>query len=384
MLRLLVLLLPLLSGFSNCSGGQGKDTTGGQSDSTRPVPETKLPIDRIKLPEGFKISVFAADVKGARSMCMGANETLFVGTRDGNVYALVDADKNNHAEKIYTLAKGLNSPNGVAFRDGSLYIAEIDRVRRFDNIESSLEKLPEGVLVSDKFAVHNHHGWKYIAFGPDGKLYVPVGAPCNVCEKDAEGFSNIMRMNPDGSGLEVYARGVRNTVGFAWHPQTNELWFTDNGRDMMGDNIPPDELNHAPKPGMHFGFPFCHGDGIKDPEFGDARNCNEFTPPARELGPHVAALGMKFYTGTEFPAAYRNSIFIAEHGSWNRSSKIGYRVMVVKLEGNKAVSYEPFAEGWLDGGEVWGRPVDILILDDGSMLVSDDHADAIYRITYGN
>lgn len=373
MIRLLVLLFPLLTGVSNCN----KDKNNDQ------ITETSLPIERIKLPEGFKISVFAENVKGARSMCLGAKGTLFVGTRDGNVYALIDADKDNKAEKMYTLAKDMNSPNGVAFRDGSLYIAEIHQVRRFDNIESNLEKLPEGVLINNQFAVHEHHGWKYIAFGPDGKLYLPVGAPCNVCDKDAEGFSNLMRMNPDGSGLEVYARGIRNTVGFAWHPETKELWFTDNGRDMMGDDIPPDELNYAPKSGMHFGFPFCQGGDIPDPEYGAGHSCSEFTPPAQKLGPHVAALGMKFYTGTKFPAKYHNAIFIAEHGSWNRSTKIGYRVMMVRLDGNKAVSYEPFAEGWLNGSDVWGRPVDILIMPDGSMLVSDDHAGAIYRITYG-
>ena len=282
------------------------------------------------------------------------------------------------------LAEGLDMPNGVAFRNGSLYVAEVSRVLRYDNIEAKLENPPAPVVVNDKFPSDRAHGWKYIKFGPDGKLYVPVGMPCNVCNKEGEDerYGTIMRMEPDGSQLEIFAKGVRNTVGFAWHPETGELWFTDNGLDWLGDDIPPDELNRAPRKGMHFGFPFCHGGDIPDPEFGGLRNCSEFTPPEIKLGPHVAALGMTFYTGTMFPEEYRNQIFIAEHGSWNRKIPIGYRVSLVRLENGTAVSYEPFAEGWLQGLAAWGRPVDVLVMPDGALLVSDDKNNAIYRISY--
>jgi glucose/arabinose dehydrogenase len=338
----------------------------------------------IKLPPGFEIEIYAGNVPAARSMTLSPNGILFVGTRDaGNVYAVLDKDNDKIADEVITIASGLNSPNGVAFRNGSLYVAEINKVWRYDNIEENLYNPPAPTLVSDGFPSDRHHGWKFIAFGPDGKLYIPVGAPCNICLRDDdERYASIMRMNPDGSELEVFAHGIRNTVGFAWHPVTNELWFTDNGRDLMGDDIPPDELNHAPEKGLHFGYPFVHGNDIRDPEFGDGIDIEQFRKPSRELGPHVASLGMRFYTGNMFPAEYKNQIFIAEHGSWNRSKKIGYRVTLVKLEGDKAISYEPFAEGWLQGESVSGRPVDVLIMPDGSMLVSDDYAGVIYRITY--
>lgn len=338
----------------------------------------------IKLPPGFHISIYA-EVENARSLALGDKGTVFVGNRSkDNVYALVDADKDGVAEKKYTIATGMNTPNGVAFHKGSLYIAEIDKVYRIDNIEQNLQNPGKPVLVSSNFPSDKHHGWKYIAFGPDDKLYVPVGAPCNICndaEKDKR-YASITRMNPDGSEFEVYAHGIRNTVGFAWHPQTNALWFTENGRDMMGDNIPGDELNTAPQKDMHFGYPYCHQGDTKDPEFGAGRECSEFTAPVAVLAPHTAALGMKFYTGNMFPAEYKNQVFIAEHGSWNRSEPIGYRVMLVKLNGDKSVSYEPFAQGWLKDGKAWGRPVDVLQLKDGSLLVSDDFANVVYRITY--
>jgi glucose/arabinose dehydrogenase len=294
----------------------------------------------------------------------------------------VDRNGDVQADEVITLARGLNSPNGVAFRDGALYVAEVSRVLRFDDIESRLTSSSQPVVVNDKFPRDGHHGWKFMRFGPDDRLYVPVGAPCNICERHPDRYAVIMRMRPDGSGLETFARGIRNTVGFDWHPKTQELWFTDNGRDRLGDDIPPDELNHAPRPGMHFGYPYCHGENIPDPEFGTRRQCAEFTPPAQNLGPHVAALGMRFYTGTMFPEPYRQQIFIAEHGSWNRTTPIGYRVALVRLDNNRAVSYEPFAEGWLQGSKAWGRPVDVLVMPDGSLLVSDDRADVIYRIRY--
>lgn len=337
----------------------------------------------ITLPPGFSIAVYADNVPGARSMALGSRGTLFVGSRgEGKVYALMDRNGDQVADEVITIAKGLQMPNGVAFRNGSLYVAEVSRVLRYDAIEERLKNPPKPVVVNDSFPDKTHHGWKFIRFGPDGRLYVPVGAPCNVCEEKDPRFATIMRMNPDGTGLEIFANGVRNTVGFDWHPGTGELWFTDNGRDWLGNDLPPDELNRAPRPGLHFGFPYRHGRDIPDPEFGAKRNPDQFVAPEMELGPHVAALGMRFYNGTMFPERYRNQIFIAEHGSWNRSERIGYRVTLVRLEGNRAVSYEPFAEGWLDNDKVWGRPVDVQVMPDGSMLVSDDKAGAIYRISY--
>lgn len=339
----------------------------------------------IKFPPGFSINYYAENIEGARSMALSPSGTLFVGSRDaGKVYAVLDRNNDNKADDVRVLAEGMDMPNGVAFRNGSLYVAEVSRVLRYDNIEATLENPPAPVVVNDKFPSDRAHGWKYIKFGPDGKLYVPVGMPCNVCSKEGEDerYGTIMRMEPDGSQLEIFAKGVRNTVGFAWHPETGELWFTDNGRDWLGDDIPPDELNRAPRKGMHFGFPFCHGGDIPDPEFGGLRNCSEFTPPEIKLGPHVAALGMTFYTGAMFPEKYRNQIFIAEHGSWNRKIPIGYRISLVRLENGTAVSYEPFAEGWLQGLAAWGRPVDVLVMPDGALLVSDDKNNAIYRISY--
>jgi glucose/arabinose dehydrogenase len=317
-------------------------------------------------------------------MTLGAAGTLFVGSASaGKVYALALPPPGAAGEvATHVIASGLREPAGVAFRDGALYVSAVSRILRFDDIERRLSDPPPPVVVSDRFPTDGHHGRKFIAFGPDGKLYVPVGAPCNICEPDPDRYANIMRMNRDGSALEVYVRGVRNTVGFDWDPRTKELWFTDNGRDRLGDDLPSDELNHAPGAGAHFGYPYCHAGTLPDPEFGAGRPCSGFRPPARNLGPHVAALGMRFYTGTQFPAAYRNRIFIAEHGSWNRSRKIGYRVTMVTLDGNRAVAYEPFVEGWLQGESVWGRPADVLVAPDGSLLVSDDYAGAIYRIRY--
>ena len=342
-----------------------------------------LPLGEIRLPPGFAIEVYADNVPNARQMALSPNGTLYVGSRsEGKVYAI--PTEKTKDKKVHTIASGLAMPSGLAFRDGSLYVAATSKVLRYDGIDGKLQSPPKPVVVADDFPTERHHGWKFIAFGPDGWLYVPVGAPCNVCneEKERPIFATITRMKPDGSGREIFASGVRNTVGFDWHPQTKELWFTENGRDMMGNDRPPDELNHAPKKGLHFGFPYCHGKDIPDPGFG-SRPCDQFTPPARELDPHVAAIGMRFYTGSMFPAEYSNRILFAEHGSWNRDEAIGYRVMMVRLEGDKAVSYEPFAQGWLrKNGKAWGRPADVLVMPDGSLLVSDDEAGVIYRITY--
>ena len=350
-------------------------------------------LEKIVLPEGFEINIYADDVENARSMAISPLGTIFVGNRnEDNVFALKDTDGDNVIDKKYLITNKLkNMPNGVAFHDGDLYVAEVNKIWKFENIEENLsyadkfdEYLEEPILISDDFPSDRHHGWKYISFGPDGKLYVPVGAPCNICESRDEIYASITRMNPDGSNREIYVKGVRNTVGFTWHPETKQLWFTDNGRDMLGDNIPPCELNKVTGKDQHFGYPYCHGDDIGDPEFGGEYSCSDFVMPVQNLGPHVAPLGLKFYTGKMFPDEYKGDIFIAEHGSWNRSKKIGYRISRVKIENNKSVGYETFIYGWLDDDEqeAWGRPVDILILEDGSMLISDDKANAIYRVTY--
>ena len=353
----------------------------------------KTQLENLILPEGFKIQLYASDVENARSMAISPSGTIFVGNRrSDNVFALKDTDGDNIVDKKYLITDKLkNMPNGVAFHDGDLYVAEVNKIWKFENIEENLsyadkfdEYLEEPILISDDFPSDRHHGWKYISFGPDGKLYVPVGAPCNICESRNEIYASITRMNSDGSNREIYVKGVRNTVGFTWHPETKQLWFTDNGRDMLGDNIPPCELNKVTEKDQHFGYPYCHGNDIGDPEFGGKYSCSDFVMPVQNLGPHVAPLGLKFYTGKMFPDEYKGDIFIAEHGSWNRSKKIGYRISRVKIENNKSVGYETFIYGWLDDDEqeAWGRPVDILILEDGSMLISDDKANAIYRVTY--
>jgi glucose/arabinose dehydrogenase len=345
--------------------------------------QPSLPLSQIKVPPGFVIEV-AARVPNARGMAFGRDGTLFVGSASaGNVYAvtLPRAGSANVA-RVRTIASGLRQPVGVAYHDGALYVSAVSRILRLPDIERRLDSPPQPVVVTDAYP-ESHHGWKFIAFGPDGKLYVPVGAPCNICEPDPAKYAIITRINPDGSAREIVARGVRNSVGFDWHPQTKELWFTDNGRDMLGDDAPPDELDRVTKAGDNFGYPYCHGGNMADPEFGAKHACSEFVPPVQRLAPHVASLGMRFYTGTQFPAEYRNQVFIAEHGSWNRSRKIGYRVTLVKLDASgKAIAYEPFAEGWLQGEQAWGRPADVIVAADGSLLVSDDAAGAIYRISY--
>ncbi|MBM3288934.1 MAG: sorbosone dehydrogenase family protein [Candidatus Hydrogenedentes bacterium] len=351
--------------------------------------QAEVRLGTIKLPDGFRISVYAEKVFNARSMTLGANGTVYVGSRDrgaGQVYAVVDANKDGKADEVHVIAKGLTQPNGVAFRDGALYVAAINRVLRFDNIESTYKDSPQPVVVTEAYPSDATHGWRYIAFGPDGKLYVPVGSPANVCVPPTDLHATITRMNPDGSGIEVFAKGVRNTVGFDWHPATKELWFTDNGRDGLGPDSPPDELDRAAKPGMHFGFPHVHGTSVLDPDFAQGRTADEFTAPVQDLAPHCAALGMRFYTGAMFPEKYRNQILIAEHGSFERKPPVeptGYSISLVALDANgNATSYETFAKGWMQTGTAWGRPADVLVMPDGALLVSDDTAHAIYRITY--
>ena len=334
----------------------------------------------LQLPAGFHIAVWA-EVPDARSLTLGAQGTVFVGTRrDGRVFALRDSDGDGSADKRWTLLHDLNMPNGVAFHGGALYVAESGAIWRLDDIETRLDSPPVPHLVH-RLTPYRHHGWRYIAFGPDDRLYVSLGAPCNVCEPGR--FGAIWRLRPDGSAFEAYALGVRNSVGLAFHPQTGELWFTDNGRDWLGDDLPSDELNRASAAGQHFGFPYCHAGDVQDPEFGAGHPCTEFTPPVDKLGAHVASLGLRFYTGSQFPAAYRGNLLIAEHGSWNRSSPVGYRVMWLRLDGGRVVDSRPLVSGWLDAdGRVSGRPVDLLVLADGSLLISDDAGGRIWRLSY--
>ena len=347
------------------------------------------------VPPGFEVSVFAENVPNARDMALGPRGTVFVGSMQaGKVHAVVDSDGDHKADRVVLIASGLDMPNGVAFRNGALYVATTSQILRYDNIENHLDAPPTPVVVRDSLPnPKTGHTWKFIAFGPDSLLYMSVGAPCNICESPPM-VSAILRMKPDGSHLEVFAEGIRNTVGFDWHPVTHELWFTDNGRDMMGDDVPNDELNVAWKQGLHFGFPYCHQGDVADPQFGAQRACATTEPPAQKLGAHVAAIGFTFYTGKMFPASYKNAAIIAQHGSWNRSSPSGYRVMVARTDGRRVTSYEPLLEGFLPeprssvpGGwgapaAALGRPADVLQLPDGSILVSDDKANRLLRISY--
>jgi len=346
----------------------------------------------LKLPQGFKIELYAENVEGARSLALGEDGTVFVGTfvhrkdgrqyTPGKVYALVDKNGDHKADAMLTLADSLNMPNGVAVRGGALYVAEINRILRFDDIENNLTKPPKPVVINDSYPSETWHGWKFIRFGPEGKLYVPIGAPCNTCEKD-EPYAALTRLNADGTQREFFAKGIRNTVGFDWHPVTKELWFNDNGRDEWGDDRPPEELNHAPEAGLHFGFPYRYGKGLVDTTFNTTLPASAFQPAALEMPAHIAPLGMRFYTGSSFPAEYRNQIFLAEHGSWNRSKPQGYRVSLVRLQDNRVVSYEHFVTGWLMDEKYWGRPVDVMVMPDGALLVSDDFGSCVYRISYG-
>ena len=337
----------------------------------------------LEVPAGFTVTTFTAKVPNARQMALGSDGVLYVGTRSaGVVYAAVDHDKDYVADEVHVIASDLYMPSGLAFRDGSLYVAEIHRILCFDDIQQTLSGRPDPVVVYDALPTHDHHGWKSIAFGPDGWLYVPVGSPCNVCEVEPP-FGTILRMRADGTDVDVYASGIRNSVGFDWHPVTAALWFSDNGRDWMGDNLPPGELNRASEAGLHFGFPYIHGGDVTDPDYGRQHKPADYTPPAHKLDAHVAPLGIEFYVGKQFPAEFHHALFVAEHGSWNRSRKVGYRVMVARVsEEGRVLSYEPFVTGWLQGEANWGRPVDIEIMPDGSMLISDDQKGAVYRISY--
>ncbi|MFA6232119.1 MAG: PQQ-dependent sugar dehydrogenase [Rhodanobacter sp.] len=340
------------------------------------------PLDKLTLPAGFHIAVYSDHVRNARELALGTHGTVFVGSSGaGKVYALTDSHGDGVADQVRVIASGLQNPIGVAFHDGNLYVSAISKIVVLRDIEQHLDAPPKPELVTDKLPGETHHGGKFLAFGPDGKLYVPIGAPCNICDP-APDHGKIIRMNADGSHWQDVALGVRDSVGFDWQPATGRLWFTDNGRDLMGDDIPSDELNEVGKPGEHFGFPYCHQGDILDPEFGKGHSCKEYAPPVLKLGAHVASLGMRFYQGGQFPARYKGAIIVAEHGSWNRSKKSGYRVMVVRLKGSKVLSYEPLVSGFEQDESAWGRPVDVQPLPDGSVLISDDLAGAVYRVTY--
>lgn len=346
-----------------------------------PTAPDKLPTAKLKVPAGFNIEVYAAGMANARSLALGDKGTVFVGSRlVDKVYAIINRDGKR---EVKVLASGLYRPNGLAFKDGTLYIAELSRVSRIEKVEDVLDNPPMPTVIFDKLPTDEAHGWKFIGIGPDNKLYVPVGQPGNnVLNDDEHGL--IRRMNLDGSGDEVIARGVRNTVGFDWHPQTRQLYFTDNGRDWMSEDVPEDELNRVTGVGEHFGAPFCLQGNIADSEFGWGKSCSEFTAPVGLLGPHSAALGMRFYTGSMFPRAYRNVAVIARHGSWNRSNKVGGDLVIAKLNRDGTMkSLEPFLTGFVEDNKYIGRPVDVLQLKDGSLLVSDDWNGAVYRITYG-
>jgi len=342
----------------------------------------KIQLDKIKLPKGFHIQLFTDQIPRARAMCYSPSGVLYVGSWNGNVYAVVDADKDWKPDSVTVVASGLDMPVGVDFYKGDLYISSHSKIVKLPGIEKDLDHPPLPVTVYDALPKDMAHGWKFIRFGPDGWLYVPIGAPYNIGISKNPVYATIARMTPDGKNFEIFAYGIRNTVGFDWDPATGELWFTENGRDWLGDNAPPDELNKAPVKGLHFGYPYLHGKSIPDPIYGKQAPDMKFTLPEQELGAHVAALGMRFYTGKMFPEEYYNQIFIAEHGSWNSSVPIGYRITLVRIVNGKAAGYEVFAEGWLQKDGVWGRPADVVVAPDGSLLVSDDKAGAVYRIYY--
>jgi glucose/arabinose dehydrogenase len=348
------------------------------------TPASELPLDKFKLPPGFKAEVWATGIPGGRAMVRGESGKVYVGTRAiGRVYEITD---NGSTRTSRVVVDKLDQPAGVALRGGSLYVIAVDKALRFDGIEKNPTVAPVDMTAVFKLPKEKHHNWKYIAFGPDGKLYVPFGAPCNICEPPSNEYAQIRRYNADGSGMEVIARGVRNTQGFAWHPVTGELWFTDHGRDWMGDDTPEDELNRMTKTGLNFGFPYCHANGVVDKDIKKANACDGVTLPATTMGPHAAAMGVHFYTGNMVPAEYRNVMFVARKGSWNRTKKFGYDVVTVRTDADgRNAKIAPFMTGFLDPArdEFSGRPTYFLQLPDGSLLVSDEQMGAIYRITYG-
>jgi glucose/arabinose dehydrogenase len=348
-----------------------------------PTAADKLPIEKLKAPKGFEIELYAAGVGNARTLRQGDKGTVFVGSRLlDKVYAIVDRDGKREVKPIYS---GLYRPNGLAFKDGVLYIAELSRISKVEKIEDNLDNPPKPVVIYDDLPKDEAHGWKFLTIGPDNKLYFQVGAPCNIC-MPSPAHAQIRRINLDGSGAEVVARGIRQIVGMDFSPITKQLYFTENSRDWLSEDIPEDKLNRLTQPGKdNFGYPYCHQGNIADQEFGWGHSCDEFTKPIALLGPHTAALGMRFYTGNMFPSEYRNAIFIARHGSWNRTKKIGGDIVVAKLSEDDTVkSIEPFITGFIENNNYVGRPADVEFVKDGSMLISDDFNGAVYRVTYSS
>jgi glucose/arabinose dehydrogenase len=348
-----------------------------------PTAADKLPIEKLKAPKGFKIELYAAGVGNARTLRQGDKGTVFVGSRLlDKVYAIVDKGEKREVKPIYS---GLYRPNGLAFKDGVLYIAELSRISKVEKIEDNLDNPPKPVVIYDDLPKDEAHGWKFLTIGPDDKLYFQVGAPCNIC-MPSPAHAQIRRINLDGSGAEVVARGIRQIVGMDFSPITKQLYFTENSRDWLSEDIPEEKLNRLTQPGKdNFGYPYCHQGNIADQEFGWGHSCDEFTKPIALLGPHTAALGMRFYTGNTFPSEYRNAIFIARHGSWNRTKKIGGDIVVAKLSEDGAVtSIEPFITGFIENNNYVGRPADVEFVKDGSMLISDDFNGAVYRVTYSS
>jgi glucose/arabinose dehydrogenase len=372
---------PLVPGRPDIPSAELTKKLRGVPSPPFPTPAEKLALGQLKLPKGFRVEIYASGIANARSLRLGDKGVVFVSNRQlDKVYAIVDRDGKR---EIKMIASGLDRPNGLAFHKGALYIGEGTKISKLDNIEDKLDNPPQPAVIYDDLPNHQSHGWKFIAIGPDGKLYINVGAPCNICIPP-DTNAQIRRINLDGTGAEAFARGVRNSVGFDWHPVTKELYFTDNGRDWLSEDLPEDELNRVTKAGQHFGFPYCHQGNFTDREFGWGRSCEEFVKPVVLLGPHSAALGMRFYTGKMFPETYRNAIFIARHGSWNRTKKVGGDIVVAKLNKDGSVkTVEPFLTGFLQNNEYWGRPVDVQVMKDGALLVSDDYAGAVYRVTYG-
>lgn len=383
MQTILYLIITLF--FFSCSSDTNQQENIENSPDTVSDDQTDAELYFLNKPENYSIQVYADEVDNARQMALSENGTLFIGTRENKVYAVRDTDGDHRADEIYTIAGNLNMPNGVALKNGDLYVAEVSRILKFENVEENLSDNMDFEVIYDNYPTETHHGWKFISFGPDGKLYVPVGAPCNICKSENEIFATITRINDDGSNREIIHRGIRNTVGFNWHPQTNALWFTDNGGDNLGDNMPGDELNYALEDGNHYGYPFCHQGNYADPEYGTEHNCSEFTAPAETLGPHVAALGIEFWNSNQFPESMINKLFIAEHGSWNRTTPIGYRITTVDVKDDgQASNYKVWIDGFRDNekNKVYGRPVDLEWMPDGSLLISDDYAGKVYRVFY--
>ena len=341
-------------------------------------------LKQLKLPQGFTISIFAKDLPNARTLALGDEGVIYIGTRQqGSIYAVQDSNNDGIADKKYILATDLYMPNGVAYKNNTLYVAQPDKIIRFNHITQSLAKPPKPQIVYDKLPSDKRHGWKYLRFGMDNKLYSAVGAPCNSCEPKKEIYGSLFRMNTDGSNFEIIASGVRNSVGFDWHPKTKALYFSDNGRDNLGDDTPPDELNLWTEKGQNFGFPYCYGDDIVDPELGKDKNCADFSSPVWKFKAHNAPLGIHFYQSSQFPEHYHHQLFVAQHGSWDRSTPDGYRIALVKFKQGKPVSEEVFISGWLTkDGKVLGRPTDILEIADGSLLIADDKRGVIYKVSY--